>query len=61
MNGHFVEVESLGPLKEIPSHGMVEHIEYWTLNKVPVLKGEDSIDKNVLPVVKSMQHRISWK
>lgn len=61
MNGDFVEVESLGPLKETPSHGMVEHIEYWTLNKIPNLKGEDSIDKNVLPVVKSIQHSISWK
>jgi hypothetical protein len=61
MNGYFVEVESLGPFEEIPSHGMVEHIEYWTLNKIPVLKGEDSIDRNVLPVVKSIQHSISWK
>ena len=61
VNGHFVEVESLGPFEEIPSHGKVEHIEYWTLHKVPVLKGEDSIDKNVLPVVQSMQQRIPWK
>ncbi len=58
MNGDFVELESLGPLRKLPSHGMVEHIEYWTLTKVPILKGEDSIDKNVLPIVKSnkLQH-----
>ena len=52
INGDFVEVESLGPLVKIQAQGMVEHTEYWSLNKVLIQKGEDSIDKNILPLVK---------
>lgn len=57
MNGDFVEVESLGSIQKTPPRGMVEHTEYWTLEKVPVLKGEESIDKIVLPIVNSFRNQ----
>ncbi|BBE18611.1 hypothetical protein AQPE_2774 [Aquipluma nitroreducens] len=52
INGDFLEVESLGPLSKILPQGIIEHTEYWSLHKVLLQEEDDSIEKNVLPLVK---------
>ncbi|MEP6947639.1 MAG: hypothetical protein ABI863_00130 [Ginsengibacter sp.] len=51
INGNFLEIETLGPLTKIASGGIVEHTEYWSLFKAEAGESEESIDKNILPVV----------
>lgn len=48
-----LEVETLGKLEKIPPGGFVEHIERWFLFKVELDETEESIDENVLPLIKS--------
>ena len=53
INGHFLEIETLGPLTKIPPGGVVEHMEHWLLTKATADESEESIDANILPPVKS--------
>lgn len=57
INGDFLEVESLGPLSKILPQGMIEHTEHWYLYKETINEGEDSIDKNLLPLVNLDIHK----
>jgi hypothetical protein len=51
-----LELETLGPLTKMPAHGgKVEHVEHWFLFKVTVGEDEDSIDENVLPLVRKTE------
>lgn len=44
INGNFMEVESLGPLSNIPPNGMVEHRENWILKETSLtFNDEDSL------------------
>lgn len=51
MNGDLLEVETLGPLVNLPSGGMTEHTEHWWLGKNPPTAQELSIDQSLLPTV----------
>jgi hypothetical protein len=51
INGNFLEIETLGPLTNLPPDGTIEHTEHWFLTEVYVDKSEESISANVLPLV----------
>jgi hypothetical protein len=51
INGKFLEVETLGPLVDIPPLGKTEHTEYWMLNKDIIENTEESIEQVVMPHV----------
>jgi len=55
MNGDFLEIETLGPLTKLVPGGVVEHTEHWLLTKARSDESEESIDKTILPLVKSFQ------
>ena len=50
-NGDMLEVETLGPLAKLPAGQSVEHVEDWFIHQVAVDESEESIEKNVLPLV----------
>jgi hypothetical protein len=51
-DGTFIELESLGPFAKIPSQGMAEHTEQWLLTRTEANETEESIDANVLALLK---------
>jgi hypothetical protein len=51
VNGTFLELESLGPFAVIPAGGSAEHTEQWLLARADMDESEDSIDRNILPLV----------
>ena len=53
INGHFLEIETLGPLTTLPPGSAVEHTEHWLLAKALTNESEESIDANLLSLVKS--------
>ena len=53
INGHFLEIETLGPLTKLAPGAAVEHTEHWLLTKAEVDKSEESIDSTILPLVNS--------
>ncbi len=53
INGHFLEIETLGPLTKLPPKGAVEHREHWLLAKAATDETEESLDANILPLVNS--------
>ena len=53
INGHFLEIETLGPLTKLPPGGAVEHTEHWLLTKAEASENEESIDAIILPLVNS--------
>jgi hypothetical protein len=51
-NPDFIELETLGPLFELPPGGMVEHAEHWWLfADVPSGENDAWIDSAVVPLV----------
>jgi hypothetical protein len=57
-NGHFLELETLGPYGEIPSLAKTELNEYWQLTKGKVEGTEKSIEDFLLPVLPGLR---IWK
>ena len=55
MNGDFLEIETLSPLTKLVPGEAVEHTEHWLLTKATAGESEESIDENILPLVKSIQ------
>ena len=53
INGSFLEIETLGPLMNLPSGGVIEHTERWFLANVDTDESEESINTNILPLVNS--------
>jgi hypothetical protein len=53
INGNFLEIETLGPLTNLPSDGVIEHTERWLLAHVNAEESEASISANILPLVNS--------
>jgi len=53
INGHFLEIETLGPLTKLAPGAAVEHTEHWLLTKAEVDETEESIDSTILPLVNS--------
>lgn len=52
-NKDILEVESLGPLENIPPKGVIDHFEYWTLvDDVPQPQTEEDVEKKILPKMK---------
>ena len=52
-NADMLEVESLGPLAELPPDGgTVEHAERWYLFRAELGTGEDELDTSLMPLVK---------
>ena len=51
INGHFLEVETLGPLTTLRPNEITEHVEYWGLHPVDCLLTAPSIDNEILPLV----------
>lgn len=49
-----LEVETLGEFKTIQPDNSAEHIESWSLFRVEVDESEESIDENVLPLIKKL-------
>ena len=54
-NHNLFEFETLGPLKEIKPGTFSEHKENWYLFKDVVIESEESIDKNLLPLIKKTE------
>jgi hypothetical protein len=52
LNGFFLELETLGPLVNIPPGGKTEHIEYWILSKGNIGETEDSIEQEILQKIR---------
>ena len=58
INGNFLELETLGPLVNIPPGGMTEHLEYWVLDKGKIAATEAFIDQLLLPRVFSFKQQM---
>jgi len=51
-----LEMESLGPYTKIPADGgYVEHVEHWYLFKKDLAEEEESLDKNLFPLIERMK------
>jgi hypothetical protein len=51
INGNFLELETLGPLANLPPQRAIEHTERWFLANVNADESEASISKSILPLV----------
>jgi hypothetical protein len=58
INEKFIEMETLGPLENIPPQGKTEHIEYWLLSRGRLGEKEESIRQQILPEIAAFQKRI---
>ena len=58
INGHFLEMETLGPLLIIPSGGMAEHREHWMIKKIRIGIEEEDIDQELLPLIDRFKKEI---
>lgn len=52
INGSFLEIETLGPLTNLPLEGVIKHTEHWFLVKAESDDVEIAVTKNILPLVK---------
>ena len=51
-NSDMLELETLGPLTKLDANGgKAEHIEHWFIYDIEVKEDENSIDRQVLPLV----------
>ncbi len=50
-NGDMLEVETLGPLVDLPPEASVEHVERWFLFQQSVGRTEDAIDEALSPLI----------
>jgi len=51
-----LEMESMGPYTKIPADGgCVEHVEHWYLYKKDLEEDEESLDKNLFPLIERMK------
>jgi len=51
-NEDFLELESLGPLVDLPAGKSVQHVERWELyREIPRCRTEDDVDRHILPLV----------
>lgn len=50
-DANMLEIESLGGLTQLAQNAAVEHIEEWYLFRATIGKDEDSIDRELLPLV----------
>ncbi|MFT3705320.1 MAG: hypothetical protein QM802_23330 [Agriterribacter sp.] len=53
INQHYLEIETLSPLKTLAPDETIEHTEHWLLAKASITGSEASIDANLLPLVHS--------
>lgn len=54
-NAAILELETMGPIVNIPPGGYVEHVERWLLFKgVESPKNDEDIDKSIIPLVKKV-------
>ncbi len=51
MNGDFLEMETLGPIRKLASGGVIEHVETWALGRSPLPQTDDDIDRFVIPIL----------
>lgn len=51
----YLEIETLSPLTTLIPGGKIEHAEYWLLAKASADDSDQSIDENILPLVKSFK------
>jgi hypothetical protein len=59
VNGHLLEIETLGPVQKLVPDQSAEHSEYWLITKFGgdiQMNHEDSLDQNLLPIVKSFDY-----
>jgi hypothetical protein len=54
INGHFIEVETLGPFVRLAPGETTEHVEHWLLTKALLDESEESINNVVLPLAKTV-------
>ncbi|MFN2305060.1 MAG: hypothetical protein ACK2TV_15120 [Anaerolineales bacterium] len=53
-NDTMLELESLGPMENIPPKGQISHQEHWTLvNDVPIPQSEEDVIEHILPHLES--------
>jgi len=53
-NADFLELETLGPVVDLEPSESTVHVEYWWLfDEVPTIETEESIRKNLLPLVRN--------
>jgi hypothetical protein len=50
INGDFLEIETLGPLRHLAPGEHVEHTEHWLLGRAEADGSEASVTKNMLPI-----------
>ena len=55
INRMFLEMETLGSFRSVPSQGKAEHVENWWLSKARVESSEESIARELLPRVSSIR------
>ncbi|HLA57840.1 MAG TPA: hypothetical protein VK622_03725 [Puia sp.] len=58
INEKFIEMETLGPLVNIPPQGKTEHTECWLLSRGILGEKEESIGQRILPEIAALQKRI---
>lgn len=58
INEKFIEMETLGPLLNIPPQGKTEHTECWLLSKGRVDENEESIEQLILPQIATLRKNI---
>ena len=55
INGRFLEIETLGPLVNMPPDSGVEHTEHWFLTRSAADEREATIDAEILPRVNAFE------
>jgi hypothetical protein len=55
-NNDFLEIETLGPLTEVPPGHTVEHVEHWALyrNVKPIELTDEELTRVLLPLIRTV-------
>ena len=59
INGKFLEMETLGPLVNVPPQGKTEQVEYWLLSRTKIGDTDEAIERDLMPRVSFFQDCIS--
>jgi hypothetical protein len=58
INGKFLEMETLGPVENVPPMGKTEQVEYWLLSKGKIGDTDEAIERELMPRVSLFQNHI---
>ncbi|HEY4155032.1 MAG TPA: hypothetical protein VGM24_06385 [Puia sp.] len=59
INGRFLEMETLGPLVNVPPKGKTEQVEHWLLSRAKTGETDESVERELIPRLSCFQDRLS--